>query len=65
MCGLQGSFRVAGNHALGQRGFLLMDTLLDFVFDFYRSSKRSILEKNEQLKIRRAKPADFSAHGDK
>jgi ribosomal protein S18 acetylase RimI-like enzyme len=50
-------------HALEQRGFLLMDTLLDFVFDFSRTPIEEINppRQDEQLKIRRAKPADLSA----
>ena len=50
-------------HALEQRGFLLMDTLLDFVFDFSRTTIEEIHppRRHEQLKIRRAKPADLSA----
>lgn len=48
-------------HALEQRGFLLMDTLLDFVFDFSRTPIEAINlpRRDEQLKIRRAKPADL------
>jgi GNAT superfamily N-acetyltransferase len=50
-------------HALEQRGFLLMDTLLDFVFDFSRAPIEEIKppRRDKQLKIRRAKPADLSA----
>ena len=50
-------------HALEQRGFLLMDTLLDFVFDFSRTPIEEIHppRRDEQLKIRRAKPSDLSA----
>ena len=50
-------------HALEQRGFLLMDTLLDFVFDFSRTPIEEIKppRQDKQLKIRRAKPADLSA----
>jgi GNAT superfamily N-acetyltransferase len=50
-------------HALEQRGFLLMDTLLDFVFDFSRTTIEEIHppRRDEELKIRRAKPADLSA----
>ncbi len=49
-------------HALEQRGFLLMDTLLDFVFDFSRTPIEEIKppRRDKQLKIRRAKPADLS-----
>jgi ribosomal protein S18 acetylase RimI-like enzyme len=50
-------------HALEQRGFLLMDTLLDFVFDFSRTPLEEINppRRDKQLKIRRAEPADLSA----
>ncbi len=50
-------------HALEQRGFLLMDTLLDFVFDFSRTPLEEINppKRDKQLEIRRAKPADLSA----
>jgi ribosomal protein S18 acetylase RimI-like enzyme len=48
-------------HALEQSGFLLMDTLLDFVFDFSRTPIEKIRfpERDGQLKIRRAKTADL------
>ena len=50
-------------HALEQRGFLLMDSLLDFVFDFSRTPLEEINppKRDKQLTIRRAKPADLSA----
>ena len=50
-------------HALEQRGFLLMDTLVDFVFDFSRTPIEGINppRPDKQLKIRRAKPSDLSA----
>lgn len=50
-------------HALEQRGFLLMDTLLDFVFDFSCTPIEEINppRRDKQLTIRRAKPADLSA----
>ena len=50
-------------HALEQRGFLLMDSLLDFVFDFSRTPIEEINppRRDKQLNIRRAKPADLSA----
>jgi GNAT superfamily N-acetyltransferase/RimJ/RimL family protein N-acetyltransferase len=50
-------------HALEHCGFLLMDTLLDFVFDFSRTTIEEIHppRRDEQLNIRRAKPADLSA----
>jgi ribosomal protein S18 acetylase RimI-like enzyme len=49
-------------HALEQRGFLLMDSLLDFVFDFSRTPIEEINppRRDKQLTIRRAKPADLS-----
>ena len=48
-------------HALEQRGFLLMDTLLDFVLDFFRTpiKESNLPRRGEQLKIRRAKRADL------
>jgi ribosomal protein S18 acetylase RimI-like enzyme len=50
-------------HALEQQGFLLMDTLQDFVFDFSRTPIETIdLPRREgQLNIRRAKPGDLPA----
>ena len=50
-------------HALEQRGFLLMDSLLDFVFDFSRTPLEEINppKRDKQLTIRRAKPEDLSA----
>jgi dTDP-4-amino-4,6-dideoxy-D-galactose acyltransferase len=50
-------------HALEKRGFLLMDSLLDFVFDFSRTPLEGINppRRDKQLKIRRAEPADLSA----
>lgn len=50
-------------HTLEQCGFLLMDSLLDFVFDFSRTPIEEIKppRHDEQLKIRRAKQADLSA----
>ena len=50
-------------HALEQRGFLLMDSLLDFVFDFSRTPLAEINppRRDKQLKIRRAEPADLPA----
>jgi len=50
-------------HALEQRGFLLMDSLLDFVFDFSRTPLEEINRprRDKQLTIRRAEPADLSA----
>lgn len=50
-------------HALEQHGFLLMDTLVDFVFDFYRTAIEDIKppEQDTQLNIRRAELADMPA----
>jgi GNAT superfamily N-acetyltransferase len=50
-------------HALEWHGFLLMDTLLDFVFDFSRTSIEEInpAEQDKQLKLRRATPTDMPA----
>ena len=50
-------------HALEQHGFLLMDTLVDFVFDFSRTSIEEIKtpEQDKQLNIRRAELADMPA----
>jgi ribosomal protein S18 acetylase RimI-like enzyme len=49
-------------HALEQRGFLLMDTLLDFVFDFsgMRLAEITLPRSDKQLKIRLAKPDDLA-----
>ncbi|HVI80056.1 MAG TPA: hypothetical protein VM715_18210, partial [Candidatus Acidoferrum sp.] len=54
---------LAAIHALEERGFLLMDSLLDFVFDFSRTPLEEItpLRRDKQLKIRPAKPPDVSA----
>jgi ribosomal protein S18 acetylase RimI-like enzyme len=58
--------RVASNelaaiHALEQSGFLLMDMLLDFVFDFSRTPIEAINlpRRDRQWKFRRAKAADL------
>jgi ribosomal protein S18 acetylase RimI-like enzyme len=50
-------------HALERRGFLLMDTLQDFVFDFSRALIEEINppRRDKQLTIRRANPADLPA----
>jgi dTDP-4-amino-4,6-dideoxy-D-galactose acyltransferase len=50
-------------HALEQRGFSLMDSLADFVFDFSRTSIEQIKapEQHKQLNIRRAEQADLPA----
>jgi GNAT superfamily N-acetyltransferase len=54
---------LAAIHALEQREFLLMDTLLDFVFDFSRTPLEEINppRRDKQLMIRRAKPEDLPA----
>ena len=53
----------AAIHTLEQRGFLLMDTLVDFVFDFSRNplEKINVPKRDLQLKIRRATPQDLRA----
>jgi ribosomal protein S18 acetylase RimI-like enzyme len=50
-------------HALEQCGFLLMDTLQDFVFDFSRAPIEEISppQRDKQLTIRRANLADLAA----
>ena len=50
-------------HALEQRGFLLMDTLVDFVFDFSRTplEKINLPKREPELKIRRAVRQDLPA----
>jgi ribosomal protein S18 acetylase RimI-like enzyme len=60
VCRVQSS-ELAAIHALEQSGFLLMDTLLDFVFDFSRTPIEKIRfpERDGQLKIRRAKETDL------
>jgi len=62
VCKVQSNERAA-IHALEQRGFLLMDTLLDFVFDFCRASieETNTGRQDEALKIRKAKDADLPA----
>jgi dTDP-4-amino-4,6-dideoxy-D-galactose acyltransferase len=52
---------LAAIHALQRHGFLLMDTLLDFVFDFSRTPTEEIdlPRRDAQLKIRPAKAADL------
>lgn len=52
---------LAAIHALERRGFLLMDTLLDFVLDFSRTPMKEINlpKRDEQLKIRQASTADL------
>lgn len=60
VCKVQSS-ELAAIHVLEQSGFLLMDTLLDFVFDFSRTPIEKIRfpERDAQLKIRRANAADL------
>ena len=60
VCRVQSS-ELAAIHALEQSGFLLMDTLLDFVFDFSRTPLEKIRfpERDGQLKIRRGNAADL------
>jgi dTDP-4-amino-4,6-dideoxy-D-galactose acyltransferase len=50
-------------HALEQRDFLLMDTLVDFVFDFSRTRIEELKspEQDKHLNIRRAELADMPA----
>ena len=50
-------------HSLERRDFLLMDSLVDFVFDFSRTSFEEVKppEQDKQLNIRRAKLADMPA----
>lgn len=62
VCKVQ-SDELATVHALEQRGFLLMDTLMDFVFDFSRTplEKINLPQRDQDLKIRRAAPQDLSA----
>lgn len=61
-CRVQSS-ELAAIHALEQSGFLLMDTLLDFVFDFSRvpTAETNLPQRDRRLKIRRAEPADMPA----
>ena len=60
VCKVQSS-ALAAIHVLEQSGFLLMDTLLDFVFDFSRTPLEKIRfpERDGQLKIRRANATDL------
>ena len=62
VCKVQ-SNELAVAHALERRGFLLMDTLQDFVFDFSRAPIEEINapRRDKQLTIRRANPADLPA----
>ena len=55
-------------HALEQRGFLLMDTLLDFVFDFSRTPTRRNQSSETRQTIEDSSgetSGPVSAHGDK
>ncbi len=60
VCRVQ-SNELAAIHALEQRGFLLMDTLLDFVFDFSHTPIEAINlpRRDGQWKFRQAKAADL------
>ena len=60
VCRVQ-SNELAAIHALEESGFLLMDTLLDFVFDFSRTSIEAINlpRRDGQWKFRQAKAADL------
>ena len=60
VCKVQ-SDELSAIHALEQEGFLLMDTLQDFVFDFSRTpiERIHLPRRDKQLKIRRAKPTDL------
>jgi ribosomal protein S18 acetylase RimI-like enzyme len=60
VCKVQPNEFVA-THALEQRGFLLMDTLQDFIFDFSRTPMETINipQPDGELKIRRAKDGDL------
>lgn len=62
VCKVQ-SDALAKIHALEQRGFLLMDTLLDFIFDFSRTPFETINlpKRHPELKIRPAAPQDLAA----
>jgi len=62
VCKVQPNERAA-IHALEQSGFLLMDTLLEFVFDFSHASIEEIAagREDEALRIRPAKAADLPA----
>jgi ribosomal protein S18 acetylase RimI-like enzyme len=60
-CRVQSS-ELAAIHALEQSGFLLMDTLLDLVFDFSRApTEQTSPQRDKRLKTRRAEPADMPA----
>lgn len=60
VCKVQSS-ELAAIHVLEQSGFLLMDTLLDFVFDFSRTPIEKIRfpQRDGQLTIRRAEATDL------
>jgi hypothetical protein len=53
--------QLAAIHVLERHGFLLMDTLLDFLFDFSRTPLESISvpKRLDGLRIRMAKPEDL------
>jgi ribosomal protein S18 acetylase RimI-like enzyme len=55
------SLHFAAIHALEQHGFLLMDTLLDFLFDFSRTPLESISlpKRLNGLRVRLARPQDL------
>jgi GNAT superfamily N-acetyltransferase len=54
--------QIAAIHALERHGFLLMDTLLDFFFDFWRTpfDKISPPQRLDGLHVRLANPQDLS-----
>ena len=62
VCRVQ-SAELASIHALEQNGFLLMDTLLDFVFAFSATAPERINLRppNERVSIHRATPQDLQA----
>ena len=62
VCRVQSS-ELAAIHALEQSGFLLMDTLLDFVFDFslVPTEQTSRAQRDKRLNTRQAEPADMPA----
>jgi ribosomal protein S18 acetylase RimI-like enzyme len=62
VCRVQSS-ELASIHALQQSGFLLMDTLLDFVFAFSGTGPEQMdfRSTDKRLRIHRAKPRDLQA----
>ena len=58
--------RTGGDSCIGTSGFLLMDTLLDFVFDFSRASIEEIAAGREDQALRFAGesggPASLNGH---